>query len=56
MKFAEINAIICYLYYKKSGRNNHETDETDEISPFTMQEMILNRVNAISQNDLLENV
>lgn len=43
---------------RKSGQNNHEideTDETDEISPFTMQEMIFNKVTSITQNDVLEN-
>ena len=40
---------------KNSEQNNHETNETDEISPFTMQEMIYNKVNAVSQNDFMEN-
>ena len=53
-------SIIWYLCYKKSGQNNHETDEIDEtyeidvISPFTMQEMIFNKVTSIAQNDILE--
>ena len=49
---------------KKSGQNNHEaneiniideTDETDKVSPLTMQEMIYDKINVISQNDSLEN-
>src|SRR5207248_4315418 len=40
---------------QKSGQNNHETDETDEITPFTMQEMIFDKVASITQNDVLEN-
>jgi hypothetical protein len=39
---------------QKSGQNNHETDETDEISPSTMQEMIFDKVASITQNDVLE--
>ncbi|GBC07403.1 hypothetical protein RclHR1_07440008 [Rhizophagus clarus] len=53
-----------FYIIKKSGQNNHETnelniineiDETDEVSPFTMQEMIYDKINMNSQNDSLKN-
>ncbi|CAI2177579.1 17862_t:CDS:1 [Funneliformis geosporum] len=42
-----------FYIMKKSGNNNHETD--DEMSPFIMQEIIFNKINAVSQNDFMEN-